>query len=257
MGFPEIPASIQGSFLFTRYINPFSLNGKKCSIEPTRLCHIQTKLKYKILKWIFRWKKLKSWRSPDDGRSEYLVQYTQAGQSKGCDEGELLVCELSESELRHWSPLSSRGFRGASSGMFAFFAPLMEPGFEVPSSARVPSTWPNLKPEEWFSRPLRMPDSRFKVPSFLRPKSGRRILSMKKFVILWGRRLAGACNSGRMALLDSSPESCRSASLLLWSFSSILKYSPSTRALTPFSLSRTQIYKFQFLNIFNFLYCNL
>ena len=71
---------------------------------------------------------------PDDGRSEYLVQYTHAGQSIGClADGLVLAWELSESELRHWSPFSPRGFRESWLGDAGFFAAVTVCGVEVPS----------------------------------------------------------------------------------------------------------------------------
>lgn len=137
-----------------------------------------------------------------------------------------LAWELSESELRHWSPLSPRGFRGSSAAIAGFLVPVTVCGVEVPSAGTVfptGSVW-GASGLLWLSRDARLLSSRFAPPSFFRPKSGRRMLSMKKLVTRWGIcRFPGACRRGRMALFDSSADSCRSTtSLLPWSFSSIL-----------------------------------
>ena len=57
----------------------------------------------------------------------------------GCDmEGFELACELSESELRHWSPLSPRAFMGSSEAAIAgFLVAVTVCGVEVPSAGTV------------------------------------------------------------------------------------------------------------------------
>lgn len=49
-------------------------------------------------------------------------------------EGFELAWELSESELRHWSPFSLRGFKGSSVAIADFLVPVTVCGVEVPSA---------------------------------------------------------------------------------------------------------------------------
>lgn len=149
-----------------------------------------------------------------------------------------LAWELSESELRHWSLFSPRGFRGSSAAIAGFLDPVTVCGVEVPSAGTVLPTGSVCGAAGllWLSRDARLFSSRFAPPSFFRPKSGRRMLSMKKLVTRWGIcRFPGACKRGRIALFDPSADSCRSTtSLLPWSFSSILIHFPRFTLFNPF-----------------------
>ena len=141
---------------------------------------------------------------PEDGRSEYRVQYTQAGQSMGWFPALEPAWELSESELTDSSaPLSPLAFRAASSaaGSPPFLAAPCRARAAGPPSPRPgdpPPPPPPPHPPPGTGAPgagaataglllLSAPGLRGSpaVPpaSFLRPNSGLRMLSMKKLVM--------------------------------------------------------------------------
>lgn len=146
---------------------------------------------------------------PDEGLSEYRVQYTHAGQSRGCVSGVGAAVPLSTtSEEDVFSPapppVLSSAFTPSlfpvEATVVAVPPPLLffELAKEVLEDAE-DEVLSLLQFESWDSVPGRLgllntgwTRSRVDVCalsrapfSFLQPKSGRKILSIKKLVVLW------------------------------------------------------------------------
>lgn len=142
---------------------------------------------------------------PDEGLSEYRVQYTQAGQSKGWLSGvDAPVPFSTTSEEDVFSPPAPAPV--LSSAFTPLFpvetAPPAQPllclGLAKEAEEAEDEVLSLLQFESWHGVPGRLglltagctrsrPEACGPRPpcSFLRPKSGRNMLSMKKLVVLW------------------------------------------------------------------------
>ncbi len=157
---------------------------------------------------------------PDEGLSEYLVQYTHAGHSKGCDS---FACEV---------PVFSPCLAVVVPFPSTSFAEVCFEDGEEDEDEEVLSL---LQFESWqrlllcdglitIGLTFSLPEvcARSLLPrSFLQPKSGLRILSMKKFVVLWACCAAWWGKIGGDGILGESETLSDSVeSRLFWSFCS-------------------------------------